>query len=53
MINGDVSPLPRGTFIASASMMPEAITVSHGYSVLLGQWTVCCFLGGNSISDHC
>jgi hypothetical protein len=52
LIKGDIFSLPRGTFVASASMMPEATTVSHGYSVLLGQWTVCRFLGGKSISDH-
>jgi hypothetical protein len=34
-------------------MMPEPVAEPHGYSNSLDQWTVCRFLGGKSISDHC
>jgi hypothetical protein len=53
MIKGDDSTLSRDVFVASASMMPESATESHGYSTLLDSWAVCRFLGGKGISDHC
>jgi hypothetical protein len=53
MIKDDVFFLPREVFVASATMMPEVTTAPHGYSTPLGSWTVCRFLGGKRISDHC
>jgi hypothetical protein len=39
----DFITLSRDVFVASASMMPESATESHGYSNSLYQWAVCCF----------
>ena len=54
MIKGDdfISCLAT-SFVASASMMPEPAAESHGHSTPLDSWTVCRFLGGKRISDHC
>jgi hypothetical protein len=45
--------LSRDVFVASASMMPEPATGSHGYNTPLDLWVVCRFLGGKRISNHC
>jgi hypothetical protein len=49
----DFISLPRDVLVASASMMPEPATESHGYSNPLDQWALCRFLSGKRISDYC
>jgi hypothetical protein len=54
MIKGDdFITLSRDVLVASASMMLEPRTESHGYSNPLDSLAVCHFLGGKRISDHC
>jgi hypothetical protein len=53
VIKGDEYTPSRDVFVASASMMPEPTTASHGYSTPLDSWVVCRFMGGKRVSNHC
>jgi hypothetical protein len=51
--SNDFITLSCNILVTGASMLPEPAAESHGYSNSLDQWTVCHFLSGKRIFDHC